>query len=100
MSGRIRDAASLGDVTPDMLRETFGGWRVFESGGVWWAIRGGKVAEGGPESLLRVAIGDRRPAGLAEKLCLQEWLDNLGPGELAAVWRDVALPAAAVAGAV
>ena len=35
-----------------------------------------------------------RVAGLAEKLCLQEWLDNLGPGELEAVWRDIALPAA------
>jgi hypothetical protein len=30
--------------------------------------------------------------GLAEKLCLQERLDRLDPQELAAVYKDKALP--------
>lgn len=83
---------ALGEITPEMLRKTFPKWRVFESGGIWWALREGKHEEHGPGSLLKRVIGDKDPAGLAEKLCLQEWLDGLDPAELDAVWRDVALP--------
>jgi hypothetical protein len=90
--GEVRDLAALGEITPQMLRDTFPKWRVFESGGVWWALREGKAEEDGPRSLLRIVIGARDVPGLAEKLCLQEWLDGLDPAELDAVWRDVALP--------
>jgi hypothetical protein len=93
MTGEIRDVAALGEVTPEMLTETFPQWRVFESGDAWWAIRGGVAAEDGPGSLLRRALGARDLTGLAEKLCLQEHLDGLSPEKLGAVWRDVALPA-------
>jgi hypothetical protein len=38
----IRDLASFGEITADMLRAVFPAqWRIFESGGVWWATRGG-----------------------------------------------------------
>jgi hypothetical protein len=91
-AGEIRDVAALGEVTPEMLRGAFPRWRVFESAGVWWAVRGGMSVPDGPGSLLRVALGARDLAGLAERLCLQEWLDGLSPVELEAVWRDAALP--------
>jgi hypothetical protein len=29
---------------------------------------------------------------LAEKLCLQEWIDSLGLVSLEAVWREIELP--------
>lgn len=95
MTGEIRDLAALGEVTPGMLRATFPKWRVFESAGIWWAIRDGVSVPGGPRSLLRPVLGDRDLTALADKLCLQERLDGLDPAELEAVWRDVALPESA-----
>ena len=90
--GEVRDMTALGEITLEMLRKTFPKWRVFESGGAWWALREGRAEEGGPGSLLRRVIGAPHVPGLAEKLCLQEWLDGLDPAELEAVWRDVAVP--------
>ena len=75
-----------------MLHETFPQWRVFTSGGVWWAMRPGVLAHDGPGSLLRLALGAPDLPGLAEKLCAQQWLDMLSPEELEAAWRDMALP--------
>lgn len=91
--GLLREMRDLGKITAPMLMETFPRWRVFESGGIWWALRSGSQATGGPESLLRLVIGAPDLIGLADKLCLQEHLDALATDELAAVWRDAALPA-------
>jgi hypothetical protein len=90
----LRELGGTGEITPEMLMETFPRWRVFESGGIWWARRPGQQAADGPESLLQVAVGDRSLNGLADKLCLQEHLNTLTPDELTAVWRDAALPEA------
>ena len=86
------DAALLGEITPAMLMETFEGWRVFEQRGLWWAVRPGVRAEGGPESLLRNTIARRELEDLAESLCVQAWLELMSPGELAGIWRDGSLP--------
>lgn len=86
------DMGILGEITAGMLVETFPEWRVLESRGAWWAVRGGKQEKNGPRSLLALVIDAPDPTALAEKLCLQEWLDGLSPDELEAVWRDVALP--------
>ena len=88
----LRDMSIFGEITLEMLRETFPKWRVFEAGGAWWALREGKQEESGPRSLLRRVMGAPDVPRLAEKLCLQEWLDGLDPAELETVWRDVALP--------
>jgi hypothetical protein len=88
----VRDVASLGDVTPEALRKTFPDWRIFNSGGVWWAARRGVQEWIGPESLLLRVICAADLTALAEKLCLQEWLDALSPDKLAAVYRDMTLP--------
>jgi hypothetical protein len=70
-----------------MLRETFPEWRVFEHGGVWWATRGGIQVWDGPRSLLLRSLTAPHLTVLAEKLCIQEWLDRLDDEALAAVYR-------------
>lgn len=91
-ASRLRDRSVFGDITPEMLRGTFPRWRVYESRGLWFAVRDGAERLGGPGSLLRSTLAMRDLAGLAEALCAQEWLDLLTPEELAGVWRDGALP--------
>lgn len=89
----VRDAASLGDITPEALRETFPQWRIFRhAGGTWWAARGGTVKWQGPESLLLRVVTAPDLTALADRLCLQEWLDSLDEAALTAVYRDMALP--------
>jgi hypothetical protein len=87
-----RDAPILGGITLGVLSAAFPHWRIVERSGLWWALRGGSVSMEGPESLLRTAITAQDLARLAEKLCLQEHLDRLDPGELATVYRDMTLP--------
>jgi hypothetical protein len=96
-AGEILDPSALGEVTAEMLRETFPHWRVFESGRVWWAMRPGACPEHGPGSLLKRVLGAPDLPGLADRLCLQQHLDQLDPEELAAVWRDVTMPPDAAA---
>lgn len=86
MTGGPADAA--GEITADMLRQTFDDWRVFEKDGRWWATRGGTVTGAGPRSLIRAAVCAVTLDGLAEQLSLQEWLRRMPAAELEAVWRD------------
>jgi hypothetical protein len=82
--------AALGEVTPAMLRETFPQWRfAWLPDGSAAAVRGGPVVPDGPESLLLRTVSAADPTALAERLCLQEWLDGLDAASLAAVWRDM-----------
>jgi hypothetical protein len=90
--GGMRDLADLGEITPEVLRKTFPGWRIFHDSGAWWATRGRTEEQAGPQSLLRRTLSAPDLPALAEKLCLQEWLDRLGEDELAAVYREVRLP--------
>lgn len=86
--------AVVGEITVQALRETFPQWRIFWQFGKWWALRGGPVVPDGPESLLLRCLTACDLTGLAEKLCVQERLDRLGPQELAAVYQDMTLPRA------
>ena len=81
------DLAGSGEITPGMLHATFPQWRVFEAGGAWWATRGGMQEWGGPRSLLMRVLGAGDLNALAEKMCLQEWLDGLDDAALEAVYR-------------
>jgi hypothetical protein len=85
--GGVLDVASLGEITAEMLREVFPQWWIFPGDGAWWAVRGGIQAKTGPESLLMRALTATDLALLADKLCLQEWLDGLDSAELEAVYR-------------
>jgi hypothetical protein len=86
----VRDVASLGEITPAMLRETFPQWLIREGAdGNLVAVRDGPVVLHGPKSLLRRTVSAADPTALAEQLCVQEWLDGLDAGSLAAAWRDV-----------
>jgi hypothetical protein len=82
------DAAGVGEVTADMLRETFDHWRIFEKDGRHWAMRPGAVEQEGPRSLIRPLVCAMTLVGLAEQLSLQEWLRRMTAAELEAVWRD------------
>jgi hypothetical protein len=86
------DVSVLGEITPEMLEETFPEWRVFEQRGLWWAVRPGVRADAGPESLLLRTIARRELTGLAESLCVQRWLELMSAEELAGIWRDGVLP--------
>ena len=87
-------AVSPGEITLEMLRATFPVWRIAGHPVGWWAMRQGTASLDGPRSLLQHVHVAPDPTSLAEKLCLQEHLDGLDPQELAAVWREMALPAA------
>jgi hypothetical protein len=82
----------VGGITVQVLRAAFPEWRISRQSGDWWALRGGPVCLGGPESLLRRAITAGDLTELAEKLCVQYRLDRLDPQELAAAYRDMTLP--------
>lgn len=83
-----RDAASSSEITAEELRETFPQWRIFQSGEIWWATRGGRQHWDGPESLLLRAIRASDLPGLAESLCMQHWLEGLDEQALAAVYKS------------
>ena len=87
-------AVSPGEITLEMLRATFSLWRIAGHPVGWWAMRQGTASLDGPRSLIQHVHVAPDLTGLAEKLCLQEHLDGLDPQELAAVWREMALPAA------
>ena len=87
-------AASPGEITLEMLRATFPLWRIAGHLAGWWAMRQGTASLDGPRSLIQHVHVAADLTGPAEKLCLQEHLDGLGPQELTAVWREMALPAA------
>ena len=79
---------SLGEITVEMLRQTFRAqWRIFQSGGSWWAIRGGLQTWDGPRSLLLRSLSAPDLVALADRLCAQAWLDSLDDEELAEVYR-------------
>lgn len=80
-------AAGLGQVTVEMLRETFDAWTVAETGGRFLAYRTGYSNYSGPRSLIRGCVIAQTAEGLAEQLCLQAWLEALPAAELEAVWR-------------
>jgi hypothetical protein len=87
----MNSAAGLGEITVGMLRATFPAWRVFEHVGAWWAVRPGIEKFDGPESLRVRAVTAPDLTSLAERLCLQDWLDGLEDDELERVYRgDVA----------
>jgi hypothetical protein len=90
--------AGLAELTIGELRAVFPQWLIFGESGKWWAVRGGLVAWDGPLSLIQHVHTASRLVALAERLCLQEYLDSLDPEELAAVWRDMVLSAAGTAG--
>ena len=51
---------------------------------------GGTASDGAVRDV--ADLGEITPETLAERLCLQEWLDNLDPAFLEAVWREAELP--------
>jgi hypothetical protein len=89
--GAVHDMAAPGEVAPEMLSRTFPQWRIFRVLTQWWANREGLQKLTGPQSLIRHSLIASSPTALAEKLCLQEYLDQLTPENLAAVYQGVAL---------
>jgi hypothetical protein len=87
----IRDINTLGPVTAEMLRDTFPEWHIFSQFGAWWATREGSQKFTGPQSLIRRVLVADGLDGLADRLCLQEWLDSLDPLALDVVWREMTL---------
>jgi hypothetical protein len=82
-------AAESGEITAEMLRETFDHWRIFWCGRWLWAVRSGETAVvNGPGSLIRPVVLAATVLGLAEQLSLQEWLRRMTAAELEAVWHD------------
>ena len=75
-----------------MVREAFPEWHLAGGPGRWFAVRGGCVAESGPASLLRCYLSALDLPQLAEKLGLQQYLDDLPAEQLAEVWERVTLP--------
>ena len=74
-------------VTAEMLRATFGHWRIFEADGRWFALRSGTAFEPhGPLSLLHPALIAETLEGLASQLSTQAWLASLPADELRDVW--------------
>lgn len=92
----VWDATSLDEITPEALGETFPKFGTFYLSGAWWSMRDGVETFTGPQSLIQLVLvaRDADLTALAEKLCLQEYLDGLDPEELAAVYRDMLLPEA------
>jgi hypothetical protein len=90
--GTVTDAdvaGLLGSITVEMLRATFDHWTIGErEDGRLLAIRSGCFVADGPRSLIRGCVIADTPAGLAEQLGIQAWLEALTAAELEAVWRD------------
>ncbi len=93
--GDVRAAGSFGEITAEELRPVFPLWRIFHAAGAWRAMREGTAKFDGPQALIQHAHTAPDLITLADKLCLQEHLDGLDPGELARAWRAMALPAEA-----
>ena len=85
------DVASVGEITVEMIRRTFHQWRVFEQDSTWWATRGGLQVWDGPQALLLRVITASDLTALADRLCVQDWLDGLDDEALEAVYRGDAL---------
>lgn len=81
------DTASLGAIEAAMLRQTFPQWWIFQNSGTWWAMRGGLQVWDGPRALLLRVITAPDLTVLADRLCLQEWIDRLDDDALEAVYR-------------
>jgi hypothetical protein len=90
----MSDVASFGEITVEMLMQTFPQWRIFRAGGAWWAARAGLQCWTGPESLLLRVISAADLIALAERLCVQSWLDGLDDKALAAVYEGSLLGSA------
>ena len=92
MSARSAEAAAPGStpewtpVTADMLSATFDHWRIWVSGGRWFASRPGSTKQSGPESLIQPVVSSGTLYGLADQLSMQEWLRRMSAAELEAVW--------------
>ena len=88
--------ASPGEVPSQLgleaVRATFPDWRLYRISGSWHAFRGGVVMLDGPSSLLRRHLRADTLLDLAERLCLQAYLDDLSDQELAEVWQRMRLP--------
>jgi hypothetical protein len=86
----VRTVSGLREITSEMLRATFPGWRIARHPLGWWAMREGTERFDGSRSLIQHVHVAADLTSLAEKLCLQEHLDGLSAEELAAVWREIA----------
>ena len=93
---RSLPGASPGEVASQLdlasLRATFPDWRFYRMSGNWHAFRSGLAMLDGPRSLLRCHLHAATLPDLAERLCLQTYLDDLSDQELAEVWQRVKLP--------
>ena len=76
------------------IRATFPDWRIVGERGTWYAFRGGLMELEGPRSLLRCFLRAHTLLALADKLCLQHFLDGLSDQALAEVWQQAQLPLA------
>ena len=76
----------------ESLRVACPGWHIGGSPGNWHAFRSGISMLDGPWSLLRRHLRADTLLALAERLCLQDYLDGLSYQELAEVWQQVSLP--------
>ena len=85
----IRDITVIGEITAEMLRDSFPQWHVFSQFGAWWATREGSQRFTGPQSLIRCVLVAEALSALGDKLCLQEWLDGLDALALDQVWREM-----------
>ena len=83
---------SVAELDLDSARATFPNWRIVGERGTWYAFRGGLVELEGPRSLLRCYLRADTLLALADKLCVQHFLDGLSDQELAEVWQSVSLP--------
>jgi hypothetical protein len=86
------DVADRSEITVSLLSAVFPQWRIVQRKRTLWALRGGEQHLDGPQSLLKIFVKAHSPWDLAELLCMQEYLRRLDPGELAAAWRNAALP--------
>ena len=84
--------SAVGQLDLESLRASFPNWRIGGAPGNWHAVRGGLIAQDGPRSLLRCYLGAVTLMALADRLCLQEYLDGLNEHELADVWQRTGLP--------
>lgn len=75
----------------ESLRVACPGWHIGGSPGNWHAFRSGISMMDGPWSLLRRHLHADTLLALAERLCVQAYLDGLSEQELAEVWRRVSL---------
>lgn len=88
----LDDAAPVEAVDLESLHAACPSWRIAGSSGNWHAFRGGISMLDGPWSLLRRHLRADTLLALAERLCLQDYLDGLSYQELAEVWQQVSLP--------